>query len=168
MTRLADTRSIMGIDPTPRGLAFVAFERGALLDWGVRLAGSNAEALEVLDELLDRCATEVLVLEDADAPHCLRRARIRVLLRSIARRAQKRGIEVICLSRGAVRASWRGRGIRNKYVTAREIADLFPELQPLVPKPRRSYDVEGSRVQTFDAGSLVLEAFGVEQESGAA
>ena len=61
MTQIADQRSIVGVDPGSRGLAFVFFERGTLLDWGTRRR--DGDELALLDRLLDRCNAEVLVLK---------------------------------------------------------------------------------------------------------
>jgi hypothetical protein len=155
MTRISDHRSILAIDPGSRGLAFVFFENGTLLDWGTR--GRGRKELAVLDAMLARFKADLLVLEDPDAFGCERRARIRRLLGLMAKRAMERGVVVEKVSRYAVRRAWRERDKTNKHEVAAAIADMFPEIEPYVPRERRTWDSEDPRTGIFDAVSLVLE-----------
>src|SRR5436305_11995142 len=125
MTTLRDKRAILGVDPTPRGLAFVSFEDGMVQDWGTRLASSPEDARRGLDMLLRLCGSEVLVVEDADATGCIRRARIRLVLRQLAAHARARGLDVVKVPRESVYATWRTRGATNKYAIARELGREF-------------------------------------------
>jgi hypothetical protein len=50
--------------------------------------------------------------------------------------------------------------VTRKHAVAKGIAEDFPVLEPLVPRPRKFYMDEEARVQVFDAASLVLHAFG--------
>src|SRR5437762_2572240 len=112
MTPLADPRSIVGIDPTSRGLAFVFFEHGRLLDWGTR---RGSDELALLDRILNDCPAEMLVLEDPDAPRCERRQRMRQFLRDLARHAGKRGLSVVTVPRINVRRTWALQGVTRKH-----------------------------------------------------
>jgi hypothetical protein len=168
MKLLCDKRSILGIDPTPRGLAFVSFEDGQVQDWGTRLVHNPEDARADLGVLLNLCGTDVLVLEDPDAPGSARRARMRMLLRELAAHARGRGIEVVLVLRKAVTEAWVTKGQPHKYAIAQEIGTYFEELAPLVPRVRNHYDVEPARVHLFDAASLVVQAFGVEEQRVAA
>jgi hypothetical protein len=157
MTQIADQRSIVGVDPGSRGLAFVFFERGMLLDWGTRRR--DGDELALLDQLLDRCNAEALVLEDPDAPRSERRPRVRCLLRLMARHAAERGVTVLTVSRFAVRYAWACHGTTRKQEVAAEIGAMFPEIEPLVPRIRKVFNAEQARADIFDAISLVLHAF---------
>jgi Holliday junction resolvasome RuvABC endonuclease subunit len=157
MTQIADQRSIVGVDPGSRGLAFVFFERGTLLDWGTRRR--DGDELALLDQLLDRCNAEVLVLEDPDAERAERRPRVRRLLRLMARHAAERGITVQTVCRYDVRKAWTGRGKTRKHAVAAEIGAMFPEIEPLIPRIRKVFNAEQARADIFDAVSLVLHAF---------
>ena len=160
MTRIADERSIVGVDPTPRGLAFVFFESGELLDWGTRrIDGSE---LAVLERLLGTFKADVLVLEDPDAGGSERRPRMRVLLRRLADDARSRGITVVMVGRRDVRETYAKLGLTRKHSVAAEIAARFPEVEPLVPRTRKVYRSEEARAEIFDAISLVLHAFPIE------
>jgi hypothetical protein len=151
-----DDRLILGVDPTSRGIAFVFLEAGRLLDWGTMRADSRAEPR--LDRLLGRCPAEVLVLEDPDAVRCARRPRMTVFLRELARVAGTRGMTVVLVPRFAVRGAWAEQGITRKHQVARRIAERFPEVQPIVPRPRKVYASEEAATEIFDALSLVLYA----------
>jgi len=156
MTRIADHRSILALDPSSRGLAFVFFEDGDLLDWGTRRNDGNELAL--LGRLLSHYKADILLLEDPDAPRCERRPRMRRLLRLMALKARERGVAVLVLSRYEVRREWAGRGMTRKHAVAAEIGSMFPEIEPFIPRKRKTYRSEDARADIFDAASLVLHA----------
>ena len=160
MTRIADQRSIVGIDPTSRGVAFAFFESGEFLDWGTRRNDGNE--LRLLDRLLDTFKADVLVLEDGDALRSERRPRIRRLLRLMAEHARSRGIVVVTMSRHGVREEWANRGMTTKHTVSVAIGGMFPEIEMLVPRKRKVYWSEEARAEIFDAISLVLHAFPVD------
>ena len=160
MTRIADDRPIVGIDPTTRGLAFAFFESGELLDWGTRR--SDGKELGVLERLLGALKADVLVLEDPDARGSERRARMKLLLRRLAEHALSRGVTVVTVGRRDVRNAYARRGMTRKHSVAAEIAAMFPEVEPLVPRTRKVYRSEEARAEIFDAISLVLHAFAIE------
>lgn len=162
MTRIGDERSIVGIDPTHRGLAFVFFEEGVLIDWGTWRDDGNELAL--LDRLLDGCAADVLVLEDRDADGCRRKPRVRELLHALERHARQRGHAVIKIAREDVRREWKARGLKSKQAIAAAIAERFTDLAMILPAPRKVYRSEDARVQIFDAASLVLLACALATE----
>lgn len=147
--------SVVAIDPTPRGIAFVFFENGEAMDWGERTRGSGNE-LEIVDGLIEGCAADVLVLEAPDAEGSRRRPRIRLLLGAIAKHARRRGVKVYTVGRDEVRRVWIARGAANKEQIAAMIAAGYPELSSVVPPPRRAGANEDPRVNIFDAASLVL------------
>lgn len=166
MTTISDHRSIVGIDPTTRGIAFVFFEDGELLDWGTRR--SNDGDVPSLDRLLKSLEADVLVLEDPDAPRSERRPRMKRVLRQLRAQAEERRIEVRAVSRYAVRSEWAERGRTRKHAVAGAIAELFPEIDVLVPRVRKVYRSEEARAEIFDALSLVLHAFPIAQAAVAA
>lgn len=137
-------------------------EDGVLLDWGTR--GRGRDERVVFQELLDRFRPDILVLEDGDAAGSEKRARMRHLLRTMARNASEHGITVRKVSRSAVRRSWAEQGHRNKRRVAMEIGVSFPEIAPYVPRQRRAWESEDPRAGVFDALSLVL--YGTRVGSG--
>lgn len=158
---IRDKRSIVAIDPTPRGIAFVFFERAELMDWGTRTKETEDETeIAIVDRLIGGCAADILILEDPGALGCRRRESVRKALREIARHVRRRGIEVIAVSRQEVRRAWAERAMRSKEAVAQAIASEFPELLPLVPPRRKITRSEDARVNLFDALSLLLHAKG--------
>lgn len=161
---LRDRRSIVAIDPTPRGVAYVCFARGELLDWGHRHCGRNeSDVGAFIEELLTFSDADVLLLEATASPASKRCTRIRKLLALITRRAQQKGIVVRAVSRSAVRAHWTKKGVTTKEAVAAAIAHQLPELQPFVPPPRKIWMSENPHVNLFDAASLVLCRFGLSK-----
>ena len=166
MKHLTDQRAILGIDPTTRGLAFVYFEGGRLIDWGTRHAASETVDFEAILRL---CPADVIVLEDFNAERSERRPSMRRALSRLVRDAQARGLAIVKVGRFMVREEWRERGFTRKHAIAKAIADDFPALATFVPRPRiKAFMDEDARVQVFDAASLVLNAFGTTDDSLAA
>lgn len=163
MSKLWQTSAILGLDPTSRGIAFAFFERGKLLDWGTRR--NDGDEMSVVDRLLETYRPDTVVIEDPDAHRCERRSRVRALLRRIAVRARTERINVILVSRYAVREDWKSRGFGNKHGVAKEIAKIFPEIEHLLPRRRKPYQSEQVRSDIFDAISIVVRAFGVEADA---
>src|SRR5437016_798076 len=115
MTMLRNKCAILGIDPTPRGLAFVSFEDGGVQDWGTRMASSMDGMTAALDVLVDRCGANVIIIEHERAKNCRRKMRMRVALRQLAAHARKRGLQLVVVPREAVTSAWLARGMRTKY-----------------------------------------------------
>lgn len=152
--------SILAIDPTTYGLAFVAFERGELLDWGQRYQRrEGADVRGLVDQLLDGTAADILVIEDPRDPGCRRSARIRSVLKTISAHVRERRIPVKAVARADVRQAWTARGLTRKEAVAAAIAQTLPELQPSIPPRRKISQTETERVNLFDAASLALHAF---------
>lgn len=165
MTRVDDQRSIVAIDPSSRGLAFAFFEGGLLLDWGTRR--NDQDQIGVADRLVSTYQADVLVIEDPTARRCERRTRIRRLLRDVAAHMRSRGVVVLLVGRYEVRRSWAEIGKTTKHAVAEEIGRLFPEIEYLVPRKRRSFESEQARADIFDAISLVVHAFGIDADLAA-
>ena len=157
MTISFHNRSVVAIDPTPKGIAYVFFENGELLDADQRGTTSDErDVLAVVDEILDGCAADLLVLEDPDASGTRRHPRMRHLLRTITSHVRRRGIPVIQVAREDVRSAWAAKGMKTKEVIAAAIAERLPGLAPFVPPPRKYPNGEDARVNLFDAASLAL------------
>ena len=160
MTRLSDQRAILGIDPGPRGVSFVFFENGELVDWGTW--GKRRDELEVFDRLLKRFRPDVLVLEDADAPQSERRARLRCVLQRMVERAERNDVTMRKASRYAVRRAWFARGRKNKHEVGVALAAMFPEMELFVPRRRKAWTSEDARAGISDALAVVLHVCGTE------
>jgi hypothetical protein len=159
MNHITERRSVVGIDVTTKGLAYVFFENGRLIEWQ-NLGRREGSTLALVDRIVDGCAADIIVVEDPDADSCHLGDRARAVLRDIRRHVRARGLHLRTVPRGEVSAAWLARGKHNKQKVASAIAEVFPELGPLVPPPRRNFDPEAERMNLFDALSLVLHLFG--------
>jgi hypothetical protein len=155
MTTIREKRPILAIDPTHDGVSFVFIENGVPVDWGLHRDDGNE--MEILDRLIADYAPQVVLLEDPNAPGCERRARMRLLLHRFATRAGSLGLTVVKVSRREVRNVWRARGVTRKQASAVHIARLFPDLEPLLPRPRK-HSREVPRERLFGILALVLHA----------
>lgn len=160
MNQIAERRSIVGIDVTTKGLAYVFFENGRLIDWQSLGRGEGKSDLALVDRIVDGCAADIVVIENPDADGCRLGPRARTVLREVARYVRARRLLVRSVSRSDVAAAWLARGKGNKQEIASAIAELFLELAPLVPPPRRNFDREAERMNLFDALVLVLHCYG--------
>jgi len=150
-------RSVVAIDPTPKGIAYVFFENGELLDCAQRsTTADEQEILAAVDEILNGCAADVLVLEDPDVKSTRRHPRMKHVLRLVTSHVRKRGIPVVQVAREEVRAAWAAQGMRTKEAIAAAIAERCPLRAPFVPPPRKYPASEDARVNLFDAASLAL------------
>ena len=158
--KLADDRAILGIDPSQRGLAFVFFERGELIDWGTR---HDRDHRATAAKLLHEYSPEALVLEDANDHRCRRDPRLRSVLRSIASDAESKSVAVLPVSRDEMRREWTEHGVTTKEAIAAEVARHFPHLDIIVPPHRKIFRSEDHRIRIFDAAAFVFWACGTAQ-----
>lgn len=155
---LRDKRTLLGLEPTKRGLAFAVFSGGRLLDWGRVHRSRRHDEVALLDRLFERYGVDVLVIEDPDAEGCRRGPRVRRLIRKLGDHAKARRIRTVAPARKAARAAWQTSERRTNEAIAGAIAEVFPVLRPLVPRPRKSFMPEDERVRVFGAVMLVLAA----------
>jgi hypothetical protein len=150
-------RSVVAIDPTPKGIAYVFFENGELLDCSQRsTTADEQQILNAVNEIVDGCAADILVLEDPDVRTTRRHPRMKHMLRLVTSHVRKRGIPVVQVAREEVREVWAARGVTTKEAIAAAIAERYPLLAPFVPPPRKYPASEDARVNLFDAASLAL------------
>lgn len=157
---ISERRSVVAIDVTTRGLAYVFFENGRLIEWENLRRSEEDGDIATLDRIMDGCAADIVVLEDPDDNECRLGDRARRVLRTLARHARCRGIRVRLIARAEVRKAWRTRGASNRHQVAAAIAEQFPELLPFLPPPRKNYEPEDERMSFFDAIALALHAYG--------
>jgi hypothetical protein len=142
---------LLAIDPTSRGFAFAVLEAPAfLVDWGSKSArANNCDLLRKVDALLSRYQPDVLVLEDLGAKGARRRKRARREIKSLERRALKRGVRVEWVSRLAVLDTFAPE--KSKYEVALRLAEIFPVLANRLPRKRNTWRPEQARMSVFDA-----------------
>jgi hypothetical protein len=148
---LSPRDTILAIDPTSRGFAFAVLEAPAfLVDWGERIVPAKSGGLlRKVDELLSRYEPTVLVVEDLAVPGARRRKRARKEIRSIEVLALKRRLAVEQISRLGVRDAFApGKG---KFEVALLLSEIFPALAGQLPRKRKAWETEDTRMNVFDA-----------------
>jgi hypothetical protein len=160
---------VLAIDPTTRGFGFVVFEGPArLVDWGVAFVGDdkNIRILLRITALIRRYSPEILVIEDHTSRACRRRARVRELLRSIARLGPTHSITIHRRARRSLRNTFASLGVATKYPIAAALASRFPELAPFLPPKRKPWMTEDARMGIFDAAALAVAYFQSNESHG--
>lgn len=159
MGKKCDAERILAIDPTHRGFGFVVLEDGIeLLDWGTRYTPfpKDYNAIEKVDELIDRYSPGVLVLENPQGECSRRCRRVEQLIERLARLGQARGLAVFQYSRAQIRLAFISEDARTKAEIAAILARQFPELGPKLPPIRKLWMSEDHRMAIFDAGALAV------------
>jgi len=148
---------ILGLDPTSRGCAYAALEgESNLIDWGVASAKLPVDAciLSRIEHVIDRCAPDLIAVEDGRGTRRGRRAK--EIIKGIERIAKKRTLRIVRVTRRSVRETFSP--ATTKQQIAEALARLFPELAPRLPRPRKCFDAEDNRMNIFDAASFAVTA----------
>jgi hypothetical protein len=148
---------VVAIDPTTRGFGYAVLEGPKnLIDWGLVhvLLRTDRNILSRVENILDRCLPDILVLEDGRGTR--RRERARRLIKLIEEMAKRRKVPVVRVSRTRVRQTLSP--ARTKQDIALAIASIFPEIAPRLPRYRRPWMSEDERMNIFDAVSFALAA----------
>lgn len=162
MPALSKNAILLAIDPTSRGFAFAVLEAPAfLLDWGSKSATMGSGSLvRKVDELLSRHQPDVLMLEDLAAKGAQRRIRAREEIQAIERLALTRGVPVERVSRLGVLDTFAPR--KTKYEVALRLAEIFPVLANRLPRKRKTWTPEETRMSVFDALAIAAALLGEE------
>jgi Holliday junction resolvasome RuvABC endonuclease subunit len=151
---------ILAIAPSTRGFGFAVLEgQETLVDWGVKTVkgDKNVQSLAKVKKLIAHYQPGVLVLEDASAKGSRRSPRIRKLSQQIIKMAANRKVSVKLFSRDQVMKTFIADGQGTKHALAEIMAKRFPEeLGSRLPPKRRPWMSEDSRMNIFDAVTLVL------------
>jgi hypothetical protein len=150
MAALPKNATLLAIDPTSRGFAFVVLEAPAfLVDWGSKSVTAGGSLVRKVDALLSRYKPDVLVLEDLAAHGTRRRVRAKKEIRAMERLALTHGVLVERVSRlGVLDILAPG---KTKYEVALRLAEVFPVLAKRLPRKRNTWRPEDARMSVFDA-----------------
>jgi hypothetical protein len=154
---------ILSISANSRGFGFVILEgQLAPVDWGVREAygrTKNEVCLKRIVRLIDRYQPDLVVLQNAPSTERARVKRICALNTEIANLAESRGIATAFYSRRQVCAYFHYFEAFTKRQIALVIAQHIPALERWVPRIRRPWMSEDSRMGIFDAAALAFRYF---------
>lgn len=138
-------------------------ERGKkLIDWGtkrsrVKKSQKNRDCVKKAANIMETYQPDAVILPDPDDSR--RCQRIRNLIKQIARKASAKGIDVVAVTRAQVRQHFAPYGATTKYEIAKLIADRYPALKPMLPKPRKAWESEDTRISILVAQSLHIISY---------
>ena len=148
---------ILSLVPTSRPVGFAYFEGPQLIDWGVhgqRFPGrATGRAKRVVDDLVRRCDPEIVLLPSTEVD-----AR-RPFHKEIVAAIRKSPVELGFATRRDVDRCFE-EFLRPQRPTKHRVrvvlAEYFPELSPVVPRPRKPWQARDYWAPMFDA---VAQAF---------
>ena len=161
---------LLAIYPTSRGFGFVVFEgRNRTIDWGVKDArgDKNRKLIAKIEELVSWYRPEMLVLENARGATSRRAERIRQLHLQLVELAKTRKIALRQFTRSDIRAAFASRNASTKYEIADAVSQELPDLAPWLPPPKKIWMSEDRWLGMFDAASLALTFFDIQNNSRA-
>lgn len=151
---------VLGIFPCSRGFGYALFEGpGLLVDWGVRylVPGRKRDFGNKARELVQWYRPGRIVAPSVATDRALPPFRQRYLrVQGLERLSRRESIPLSKHTRAEIRRCFARFGARSKDEIARVIAQEFPELAPRVPRARKAWMTEDSRMAIFDAAALVL------------
>ena len=152
---------VLAIDPYSRGVGFAVLEGSEhLIDWGLKTTGraDNLKATRAIEALVARFQPDILAVEDSDAAGSRRGGRVQQLLDQIVAAKSPR-LPVRLVSLQQLSAIGPLPQASTKYGRACLLAERFPELQPSLPRFRKSYMSEDDRMAIFDAVGFAVVCF---------
>ena len=145
---------ILGVYPYRRGFGFAILEDFILIDWGLaRLRTRSEEEFRArVESLVHQYRVTGIAVEDSSN----RRRSIASLERveSVVSCARRLNLSVNRLSRAAVFSVFGLDPKQTNHTLSRLLSQYFPELDTVLPPPRRFFDNEDERVNVFRAAAL--------------
>ena len=163
---------MLGIQPTSRGFGYVVFEGSTrLIDWGTHgssAVGKNDRLLAQIELLLSRYQPDTLVTERTWTGTSRRSPRVRQLVAEIRRLTGRHLAACAGVTSEQVAQLFADRvQAVNKHEIARAIAEIYPELKPRVPPPRKVWMSQDERTGIFDAAAFALAYYFEQPEAPA-
>ena len=126
-----------------------------LCDWGVaRVFGAESEAYVVrVKAMIARYSPDVVALPDP--ANYKGKAMLRKLVKALAAGPSRRRPAVRIVSKKAIDKKLSSEN-RTKYQRAVLLCRMLPELQELLPRPRKIWEKEDARMNIFDALCLIV------------
>lgn len=148
---------VLAIAPTTQGVGYVVLESPAMpVDWAIKSVRDKEEskALSAISKLLQHYRPDVFVLEEPQGSR--RWPRIQKLLEAASRLPQIQHITIRRFPMSRVKKVFRTFRAETKYEIAHAVAQQLPELAPRLPRIRKPWMSQDSRMGIFDAAALAL------------
>lgn len=160
MTQSTQMKNIVyALHLNANGFGFVYLENPRkLLDYGsVRINPiSNRKVLERIKRSFDYLRPSIVIIQDSEGKASRAGRRVRRLIDKIISQANKEKLKVVMYSRDQIRDVFEQFGGVTKYEISRVILTEFKELESREPKKRKSWQSESHNMPIFDALSLAL------------
>lgn len=150
---------LYAVYPNARGFGFVYMENARkLIDFGtVRVNPiSNKRIIEKIKRSLEYMRPSLVIVNDADGKYSRSGRRVRKLIASIETLASILKLTFVKYSRDQIRGVFNEFGAVTKYEISQIILTEFKELENRLPKKRKLWTSEDRNMAIFDALSLGL------------
>ncbi|MBK8243303.1 MAG: hypothetical protein IPK88_07750 [Saprospiraceae bacterium] len=163
MTQSAQRKNIVyALYPNANGFGFVYLENPRkLLDYGaVRINPiSNRKVLERIKRSFDYLRPSIVIIQDPNGIASRSGRRVHRLMDKIIAMANEEKLKVVMYSRDQIREVFEQFGAVTKYEIAKVLLTEFKELGLREPKKRKTWESESHNMPIFDALSLALTWF---------
>jgi len=167
MTHSTQRKNIVyAIYPNANGFGFVYLDSPRnLLDYGaVRINPiSNRKVLERIKKSFDYLKPSIVIIQDPDGNATRSGRRVHRLIDKIIALANEEKLKVVLYSRDQIRDVFEQFGAVTKYDIAKVLLTEFKELELREPKKRKTWESESHNMPIFDALSLALTHYWVEE-----
>lgn len=157
---------VLAIYPMTRGVAFALMKSPlSPIDWGIKgIEGRDrlASSLEKVALLIECNQPDAVVLENPTSPRLRRAAGIERLTRAIESLARHDGIDVYRYPRAAMQECFSQFGARTRYEIGATIATRIPAFERFLPRRRKLWESEDSRMGIFRAAALALTHYDLQ------
>lgn len=125
----------------------------------------NLVCLKRIRSLLDKFHPRAIVLQELEGKHSRKSPRVKRLIKDIRRLAENLGVRVYTYSREQIKLVFSefDRQAVSKYQVAHVIGRYLPELSHRLPKYRKAWMAEDYNMGLFDAVSLLITHYYVEE-----
>jgi hypothetical protein len=158
-------KRILALHATSRGFAFCLFDGpGQLIDWGikhVRRGDKNKESLAAIEHLIVRYDPHAIVIEDVTEAGSRRVSRVRQLYRDIEKLADRANLECYAYSWQMVFSVFKDGKPKTRHDLAQMIVVILPDISKRLPPKRKAWLPMDPRQALFDAASLGITCYAV-------
>ena len=155
---------VLAFSPTSRGIGYAVFEGPQNpLDWGVKeaRASKNAQCLKRVKEIIRFYGPDLIVIENEEKAN-RRGLRVHRLLKDIAVAAKQCNLTTYPISKVTIDGVFSQFQAHTKFQRAARIIEWLPELKLLTPRERKPWMSEDYRMGIFDAMTLALTYYYIE------
>jgi Holliday junction resolvasome RuvABC endonuclease subunit len=153
---------LLALDPMTWGFGFAVleYEPIRLVGWGTKTCRrKDGSALAAVNKLiLDYQPTAIVMPDWRETDHEFRGPALEEFIDAIGEALTSPTLPVLLCTPDQVRSQFAARGAATKYEIAKLVSHDFPELQPILPSPRRVAQAERAAMSVFDAVALAATA----------